>query len=185
MVNNPDQEILQLVSKGSMEAGFSLLVRTYQEKLYWQIRRMVAIHADADDVLQNTFVKVYKNILKFEGNAKLSTWLYRIAVNESISFLKAKKRKRTEDIEGVHIETRLIQDSYFDHETTLLNLQKAIHMLPEKQRAVFTMRYYNEMPYKEMAEVMGGTVGSLKASYHHAVKKIEEYLKINISYVGG
>jgi len=183
MSKTADQDILRLISQGSMEAGFNALVQSYQEKLYWQIRRMVGIHADADDVLQNTFVKVYKNILKFEGNAQLSTWLYRIAVNESITYLKAKKRKRTEDIDGVQFERKLVEDRYFDHDKTLLTLQKAIHNLPEKQRAVFTMRYYDELPYKEMAEIMGGSVGSLKASYHHAVKKVEDYLKTHISYV--
>ncbi len=183
MTKIADQDILRLISEGSMDAGFSALVNTYQEKLYWQIRRMVVIHADADDVLQNTFVKVYKNILKFEGNAKLSTWLYRIAANESLTFLKTKKRKRTEDLEDVMFEKSLIQDQYFDHEQTLLTLQKAIHSLPEKQKAVFTLRYYDELPYKEMSEILGGTVGSLKASYHHAVKKVEDYLKTHISYV--
>jgi len=107
-----DQDILKLISEGSIEAGFSALVSNYQEKLYWQIRRMVAIHADADDVLQNTFVKVYKNILKFEGNAKLSTWLYKIAMNESITHLKKKNRKRTEDIDEVQFEKSLVQDTY-------------------------------------------------------------------------
>jgi len=183
MIDNGDKEILRLISAGSMEAGFNTLVQDYQEKLYWQIRRMVVIHADADDVLQNTFIKVYKNILKFEGQAQLSTWLHRIAINESISFLKSKKRKRTEDIGGIQFEKKLVEDKYFDHDEALLTLQKAIYTLPEKQRAVFTMRYYDEVPYKEMAEIMGGSVGSLKASYHHAVKKVEEYLKTHVSYV--
>jgi len=183
MAKIADQDILKLISEGSMEAGFSALVDAYQEKMYWQIRRMVAVHADADDVLQNTFVKVYKNILKFEGNSKLSTWLYRIAMNESINFIKARNRKRTEDISDMQFEKSLVEDRYFDHDKALLTLQKAIHNLPEKQRAVFTMRYYDEVAYKDMAEIMGGSVGSLKASYHHAVKKVENYLKTHISYV--
>ena len=178
------QEILKLIADDSIEEGFRRLVTEYQEPLYWQIRRMVTFHDDANDVLQNTFIKVYKNILKFNGESKLSTWMYRIAINESINYLKKMKKRRVDGIddESDFVE-KLKQDQYFDHSDTLVALQKAIRVLPEKQKAVFTMRYYEDLTYKEMADVLGGSIGSLKASYHHAVKKVEEYLKLHISHV--
>jgi len=185
MQEKNDQEILSLIKDGDAEKGFRLLVETYQEKLYWQIRRMVTFHADADDVLQNTFLKVYKSILGFKGDSKLSTWLYRIATNESITFLNKRKKKRTENLEddSNNIENTLRASTYFDEENALIALQEAISSLPEKQKAVFTLRYYEEIKYAEMAEILGGSIGSLKASYHHAVKKIEEYLKGKVEYV--
>jgi len=170
-----DSKILSMLKEeGSYEAGFKALVDAYKEPLYWHIRRMVLIHQDADDVLQNVFVKVYKSIGRFREEAKLYTWLYRIASNESISFLK--KKKRTQKLDGQQM-VDLKQDPYFSGDQIQLALKEAIERLPTKQKQVFILRYYDEMPYKEMAEVLdNNTVGSLKASYHHAVKKIENYL---------
>jgi len=140
---------------------------------------MVTLHDDADDVVQNTFIKVYKNIDKFNRDSKIYTWIFRIATNESITFLKRKKRKRTESIDEKEgsIEYSLRSDPFFDGNAAELVLQKAILSLPEKQKAVFNLRYYDEMNYKDMSEVLGTSVGALKASYHHAVKKIESYIK--------
>ncbi|MEN0006001.1 MAG: sigma-70 family RNA polymerase sigma factor [Bacteroidota bacterium] len=180
MANNTDEQILQLLAqKGSYERGFRLLISTYQERLYWQIRRLVIEHEDANDVLQNCFIKIYKNIDRFKGNSKLYTWLYRIATNEAITFLNKKQRKATIaiDDEGLHLSNKLEADTYFDGSRAQLQLQKALCTLPEKQRAVFNLRYFEEMSYKDMSAVMGTSVGALKASYHHAVKKIEHYLK--------
>ncbi|MGL5272429.1 MAG: RNA polymerase sigma factor [Phocaeicola sp.] len=158
--------------------AFELIVNEYSEQLYWQIRRMVLSHDDANDLLQNTFMKAWSNIEYFRGDAKLSTWLYRIALNESITFLN-KQRAQT----GASLEEndaaigKLTGDSYFNGDETALLFQKAIHTLPEKQRMVFNLKYFQEMKYEEMSEIVGTSVGALKASYHHAVKKIEQFLK--------
>ena len=158
--------------------GFNLLVREYQERVYWHIRRLVHYHEDADDVLQNTFVKVFRNIGKFKGDSTLFTWIYRIATNESITHLKKKKRLAADSIDE---ETPIFlkADDYFDGDRAALLLKSAIANLPEKQMLVFNMRYYEELSYQEISEVCDTSVGSLKASYHHAVKKIEEFLKNN------
>ncbi len=160
-------------NKDQFELGFQALVEAYKEPLYWHIRRMVLIHADADDVLQNVFIKVYKHIENFREEAKLYTWLYRIASNESISFIK--KRKRTLEITG-NAMVDVKEDPYFTGDQIQIALKEAIEKLPTKQKQVFVMRYYDEMPYKDMAEVLESSIGSLKASYHHAVKKIENYI---------
>ena len=180
-----DEVILDLISKGQSDIGFQKLVAKYQEKLYWHIRRMVTFHEDANDVLQNTFIKVYKSIHSFKKESKLYTWLYRIATNESINFLNKQKRRAVDlDSEGVRsLENSLSADSYFNEEQVYMELQKAISLLPEKQKAVFSMRYYDELSYKDMSQIMETSVGGLKASYHHAVKKIEAYLKDKVSYV--
>ena len=173
-----DEQLLELLHLDK-ESGFRTLMHQFQEQTYWHIRRMVTTHEDADDVVQNTFIKVYKNIEKFEGNSKLYTWIYRIATNESLTFLKNRKKRQSESIDNseTNIENNLIADSYFDGNHIQLMLQKAIYQLPEKQKAVFNLRYYEEMPYSDMSEVLQTSVGALKASYHHAVKKIEEYIK--------
>jgi len=151
----------------------------YQERLYWHIRRMTHVHQDADDVLQNTFIKVFRNIGNFQGNAKLYTWLYRIATNECITFLKSRNRRATSAIDNNDhsLEHQLKADSYWDGDRAQLLLQLAMDTLPEKQKAVFLLRYYDNMPYKEMEKVLDTSIGALKASYHHAVKKIEHYIK--------
>lgn len=157
------------------QQGFRLLLEQYQERLYWHIRRMVVEHEDANDVLQNCLLKVFRNISKFKQQAKLYTWLYRIATNEAITFLNKKKRLATTSLdseEGVYIE-QIKADSFFDGDAAQQKLQRAIQKLPEKQKLVFNMRYYDEMPYLDISEILETSVGALKASYHHAVKKIE------------
>ena len=173
-----DEQLLELL-RLDKESGFRTLMHQFQEQTYWHIRRMVTTHEDADDVVQNTFIKVYRNIDKFEGNSKLYTWIYRIATNESLTFLKKRKKRHSESIDDTEsgLENNLVADSYFDGNNIQLLLQKAIYQLPEKQKAVFNLRYYEEMPYSDMSEVLQTSVGALKASYHHAVKKIEEYIK--------
>lgn len=173
-----DEQILELIQLNK-DGGFRSLMHQFQEPIYWHIRRMVTFHDDANDVVQNTFIKVYKNINKFNRDSKIYTWIFRIATNESITFLNRKKKKRTESIdeEESSIEYSLRSDPFFDGNAAELVLQKAILLLPEKQKAVFNLRYYDEMNYKDMSEVLGTSVGALKASYHHAVKKIEIYIK--------
>ncbi len=151
----------------------------YQERLYWHIRRMVAEHEDANDVLQNCFIKVYRNIGQFEQKSKLYTWLYRIATNEALTFLRKKKRRHTASLdgEGDGLAYQLQADAYFDGAQLLHRLQQALETLPDKQRLVFNMRYFEEMPYKDMSEVLDTSVGALKASYHHAVRKVEAFIR--------
>lgn len=173
-----DEQLLELIHLDK-ESGFRSLMHQYQEQTYWHIRRMVTTHEDADDVVQNTFIKVFKNLDKFKGNSKLYTWIYRIATNESLTYLKKRKRRHAESIDESenNIEYNLVADDYFDGDSIQLLLQKAIISLPDKQKAVFNLRYYEEMPYSDMSEILETSVGALKASYHHAVKKIEEYIK--------
>ena len=152
-----------------------MLVKAFQERLYWHIRRMVHRHEDADDVLQNTFLKVVKHIHGFNRQSKLYTWLYRIATNESLAFIRQQKAKQV--IQGEEkLDFLAKEDPYFDADDLLLKLVQAIETLPEKQRTVFNLRYYDDMSYKDMAVVTETSVGALKASYHHAVKKIEKYI---------
>lgn len=153
----------------------------YRERLYWHIRRMVLVHEDADDVLQNTFVKIYRGILQFEGKSKLYTWLYRIATNEAITHLQSRARHATASLDDAsgQLANRLYADAWFDGDATQQRLQYAIAQLPDKQRIVFNLRYYDEMPYEEMATLLDTSVGALKASFHHAVKKVESYFREN------
>ena len=183
--DNKDTEkkiLLQLRSAQSFESGFRALVQTYQERLYWHIRQMVNLHDDADEVMQNTFIKVYKGIQKFRGDAKLYTWLYRIATNECISFLKKKKKYATVELDDGEsgIANRLEADSYFDGDKATSILKQALETLPEKQKQVFILRYFDELAYKEISEMLNTSVGGLKASYHHAVKKIEAFVKSQV-----
>jgi RNA polymerase sigma-70 factor (ECF subfamily) len=158
--------------------AFEQIVSFYSEKLYRQIRKMVLSHDDSNDLLQNTFIKAWMNIDLFRGDAKLSTWLYKIAINESITFLNKQRAQNNVSIDDkdAFLVDRLESDGYFDGDALQLKLQKAILTLPEKQKLVFNMRYYSEMPYEEISEILGTSVGTLKASYHHASKKIEEFL---------
>lgn len=176
--------IKRLNDEGTKQEAFTQLVKQYQEPLYNQIRRMVLIHEDADDVLQNTFIKAWTGLENFRGDSKLSTWLYRIAVNESLNFLERQKKKTTsidtdEPSLGMEIANTLQSDPYFDGDEVELQLQEAIAQLPDKQRAVFNMKYFQEMKYEEMSAIMGTSVGALKASYHHAVRKISDFFKLN------
>lgn len=175
-----DKHILQLLRDTSqVEKGFRLLIKKYQERLYYQIRQIVTDHEDADDVLQNTFIKVYRNVNTFEEKSALFTWLYRIATNESLSFLESKNRRSSSSLEDqdLNLANRLSADSYVDNDNLELKLEQAIASLPDKQRIVFNMRYYDELSYEEMSSVLETSVGALKASYHHAAKKIEAYIK--------
>jgi RNA polymerase sigma-70 factor (ECF subfamily) len=184
--NISDDIILALIEvEETFEEGLKKLIIKYQEPLYWHIRRMVHVHEDADDVIQNTFIKVYRGIRKFKKESKLYTWLYRIASNEAITFLNKKKkahgRMSRDGIEN--LENKLRADEYFDGDEAQVALIKAIETLPQRQKQVFRLRYYDEMSYKDMSEILDITIGSLKASYHHAVQKIESYLTDNIDYV--
>ena len=167
------QLISQLQDDNTRVAAFTTLVDTYKETLYWQIRRMVLSHDDADDVLQNTFIKAWTGLDSFRGDSKLSTWLYRIATNETLNFLERQRRPSVslDDKESYTAQT-LQSDPYFDGDETQLQLQEAIGQLPAKQRQVFQLKYFDEMKYEDMSQVLGTSVGALKASYHHAVKKI-------------
>ena len=164
-----------LRSEQGFERGFRHLMAQYRERLYWHIRRMVLVHEDAHDVLQNTFIKVYRGVLQFEGKSKLYTWLYRIATNEAISHLQSKARHASDSIDDTMavLSSRLQADEWFDGDEIEVKLQKAIANLPEKQRIVFNLRYYDEMPYEQMSAVLATSTGALKASFHHAVKKVE------------
>jgi RNA polymerase sigma factor (sigma-70 family) len=174
-----DTELVRLFKEHiDREKAFTVIVKRYQEKVYWQIRRLVVSHDDADDVMQHVFIKAWKGLDNFREDAKLYTWLYRIAVNESLSFLEQQKKRSSvslDDISG-SVEQKLVQEKGFDEKEAVWKLQKAIQQLPEKQRAVFNLRYFEEMPYEQMSEVLETSVGALKASYHHAVKKIEDYI---------
>lgn len=161
----------------SCRAAFNEVVREYSEPLYWQIRRMVESHEDASDVLQNTFMKAWQSVENFRGDAKLSTWLYKIALNESITHL-GRERKRLNlslDEEESHLVNLIEADEWVDGDELALKLRKAIASLPEKQRMVFNMKYFDDMKYEQISEILGTSVGALKASYHLAVKKIEKY----------
>ncbi len=172
------QVVEQLHNQSTCRAAFSKVIEHYSSQLYWQIRRMVIDHDDANDVLQNTFMKAWTSIDNFRGDAKLSTWLYKIAINESITFVNKKKvmNQLSIDDDESFLVNQLESDEWFDGDQAQINLQKAIASLPEKQRLVFNLRYYDEMKYEEMSEILGTSEGALKASYHHAVKKIEQFL---------
>ena len=165
----------QLSDPSTKEAAFTRLVREYQVPLYWQIRRMVISHDDTDDVLQNTFVKVWSAIDSFRGESRLQTWLFRIAINESLNFLTKKKQTLSLDQAEGSVADMLASDSYFDGDEVQKQFQTAISSLPEKQRLVFNLKYFDEMKYEDMSDLLGTSVGALKASYHHAVKKISAF----------
>lgn len=175
-----EREVIKLLQdENTQKQGFEMIVAEYGGQLYWQIRRMVLSHDNANDVLQNTFVKAWLHIDYFRAEAKLSTWLYRIALNECITFLNKQRALNTVTIDDPEADViqRLEGDSYFSGDRAQMLLQKALLELPEKQRMVFNLRYYQEMKYEEMSEIFGTSVGALKASYHHAVKKIEKFLE--------
>lgn len=177
--NSEQQFIRDLQDIAKKHSAFQELVTIYKERLYWQIRNIVKNHDDTDDVLQNTFIKIYKNIHQFNGESQLFSWMYRIATNESISFLnqKARKLKITSEELQQQIVSNLESDVYFEGDEIQVNLQKAITRLPEKQQQVFNMKYFQELKYKEISSILGTSEGALKASYHIATKKIEEFLK--------
>ncbi|MFB1026779.1 MAG: RNA polymerase sigma factor [Flavobacteriaceae bacterium] len=173
--------LTQLKLDNSKELAFKTLVKRYKERLYWHIRKIVITHDDADDVLQNTFIKIFRNIDKFKGDSKLYTWMYRIATNESISFLnsKAKRNQVSNETLNENALNSLVADVYFEGDEIQLKLQKAISQLPRIQQLVFNMRYFDNIKYKDMSEILETSEGALKASYHIAVKKIKTYLVVD------
>lgn len=180
MTNDDKLLIEALRNEATRRDAFTQMVRKYQEPLYRLVRRMVLVHEDADDVLQNTFIKAWQGLDNFRGDASLSTWLYRIASNESIDHIARSKRNGLSlDDDGKKaaqaVANRLESDPYFDGEETEMQLQQAIAQLPKKQRMVFQMKYFEEMKYEEMSNILGTSVGALKASYHHAVQKISDF----------
>jgi RNA polymerase sigma factor (sigma-70 family) len=171
--------IAELKNGKTKEKAFRILISKYKERLYWHIRKIVISHDDADDVLQNTFIKIFKNIDKFNEQSKLYSWMYRIATNESITFINKRAKERNLDISDYHeqLASTLESDVHFSGDEIQLILQKAIATLPQKQQLVFNMKYFDEIKYNEMSEILETSVGALKASYFHAVKKIENYIK--------
>src|SRR6478735_1017973 len=177
-----DQELLQQFRQvTTKEKAFTAIIKKYQEKLYWHIRRMVIDHDDANDVLQNMFIKVWNGLTNFREDSQLYTWLYRIATNESLTFLEQSKKRSSVSLNDLEsgLANKIVADKNFDPQRLEWKLQLAIQQLPEKQRVVFNLRYYDEMPYEEMSRVLETSEGALKASYHHAAKKIEEYIRNN------
>lgn len=178
-VTTQDSELLvQFRNPATKESAYTSIIRKYQEKLYWHVRRMVIEHEDANDVLQNVFIRVWNALENFREDSQLYTWLYRIATNESLTFLEQQKKRSSVPLgDGESgLENKIRADKDFDASRLEWKLQLAIQQLPEKQRIVFSLRYYDEMPYEEMARVLETSEGALKASYHHAVKKIEDYI---------
>jgi RNA polymerase sigma-70 factor (ECF subfamily) len=175
----PEKDLIaQLQNPKASNAAFGLLVDAYQERLYWHIRRIVLNHDDADDVVQNTFVKIFQNIHGFKGESQLYSWMYRIATNEALNFIKSHAKKSaisTQDYLMVKAE-QLQSDVYFDGGELELQLQKALAQLPEKQRLVFQMKYFDDLKYEDISGILGTSVGALKANYHHAVAKIKDFL---------
>lgn len=174
---NEKETILMLQDPSTQRKAFERIVKAYSEQLYWQIRRMVVSHDDANDLLQNTFIKAWTNLDYFRGDAKLSTWLYRIAFNECLNFLNKQRAENQLSIDDADaaLANKLESDPYFNGDETQRLFQKAILQLPEKQRIIFNLKYFQEMKYEDMSEILGTSVGALKASYHHAVKKIEDF----------
>lgn len=173
--------IQELLNPKTQNVAFQKLLRDYQRPLYNHIRSIVLNHDDTDDVLQNTFIKVFRYLKDFKGDSKLFSWMYRIATNEAITFInqKAKRNGTTSEALQTKIVDNLKADTYFDGNEIQIRLQKAVALLPEKQQLVFKMKYYQEIKYEDMSEILGTSVGALKASYHHAVKKIEDFMKAN------
>lgn len=171
--------IIQLKDSKTQQLAFKELVSQYKERLYWHIRKIVISHDDTDDVLQNTFIKIFRNINNFKEESKLYSWMYRIATNEAITFINQRAKKNNSSTEEIqqNLINNLQADEYFDGNEAQIKLQKAIASLPQKQQLVFNMKYFDEMKYKDMSEVLETSVGALKSSYHIAVKKIEEFIQ--------
>ncbi len=177
-----DKELLYLFRQAeTKEQAFTSIVKKYQEKLYWHIRRMVVDHDDANDVLQNMFIKVWNGLDNFREDSQLYTWLYRIATNEALTFIDQQKKRSAISLSDVEagLSEKIKADTNFDAAKLEWKLQLAIQQLPEKQRVVFNLRYYDEMPYEEMSKILETSEGALKASYHHAARKIEDFIKNN------
>ena len=180
MTVSSDAELLvEFRNPATKEKAFTAMIKKYQEKLYWHVRRMVIEHEDANDVLQNVFIRVWNGLENFREESQLYTWLYRIATNECLTYIEQQKKRTSVSLSDVEsgLSNKIKADSHFDANRLEWKLQLAIQQLPEKQRIVFNLRYYDEMPYEEMSRVLETSEGALKASYHHAVKKIEDYFK--------
>ena len=182
-MNNELEFISRLQDPKSKETAFRELLHLYKERLYWHIRKIVISHDDADDVLQNTFIKIFKGIDKFKRDSKLYSWMYRIATNEAITFINKRAKERNTDISDLKTElvSNLESDQWFQGDEIQLILQKAIATLPEKQQLVFNMKYFDNMKYDEISEILETSVGGLKASYFHAVKKVEEFVRQQVN----
>ncbi len=179
-----DKTLVNLIVKeGKVEEGFRILLKSYQERIYWHVRKMVYDHDDADDITQNTFIKIYKNLKNFKGDSKLYSWIYRIATNEAITFINQKRKRDDISFEEVSysLAQNLESDEFFDGDEVEILLQRCIAQLPEQQRLVFQMKYFDEMKYEEIADILQKSVGGLKANYHHAVKRIKELIEIEAS----
>ena len=179
LTGRDDSELLRRFKEpATKESAYTEIIKKYQERLYWHVRRMVVDHDDANDVLQNVFIRVWNGLENFKEESQLYTWLYRIATNESLTFIEQQKKRAAVSFGDVEtgLENKIKADRHFDANKLEWKLQLAIQQLPEKQRVVFTLRYYDEMPYEEMSRVLETSEGALKASYHHAVKKIEDYI---------
>lgn len=180
-MKSKESEIIELMqNERTREKGLRLLMDAYQSRLYWHIRRMIVDHDLAQDVLQETFIKVYQNFHQFKQNSLLYTWLYRIATNESLQQLqKLKKMQKTDENAEYYLQNLVADNVENDADEIQILLQKAIQSLPEKQKLVFTMRYYDELPYEELSKILDMSVGTLKTNYHYARQKIEDYIKEN------
>lgn len=179
-MDNSDLDLIAgLKNEKTRDIAFNSLVKKYQERLFWHIRKIVMDHDDADDVMQNTFIKVWRSVDKFREESSLYTWLYRIATNESLTFINSNKRRSLIPMNDTSefLMNNLASDAYYEGDEIQKRLQEAILKLPEKQRIVFNLKYFEEMKYEAMSQVLDTSVGALKASYHHAAKKVEEYLK--------
>jgi RNA polymerase sigma factor (sigma-70 family) len=182
---NDEEIVSQCKNPAQLEIGFRLLMHKYKEKLYWQVKRIVEHHDDCEEVLQNIWIKVWQNINGFKGESALSTWLYRISYNESISYIQNRKKQKLADWETsepvleAHTDDKMFSHELFDKEEVLKQIEIAVEKLPLKQKLIFHYRYNEELPYNQIAEITGTSEGALKASFHHAVKKIEEFIKKN------
>lgn len=174
---NPDNDIFEILNT-DLEKGFRIIVERYSSKLYWHIRRLVILHEDADDALQNTFINAWKNLSGFRNESSLYTWLYTIATNEALTMINKRKKNNTVSLDELAnvFSSSLEGNTWFDGDEAQMKLQNAMLTLPEKQRIVFNLRYFEEMPYEDMSHVLNTSVGALKASYHHAIRKIEDFL---------
>ncbi len=179
LTTESDAELLiQFRDPSSRERAYTTIIKKYQEKLYWHVRRMVVQHEDTNDVLQNVFIRVWKGLENFREDSQLYTWLYRVATNECLTYLEQQKKRASVSLSDADtgMENKIRADTNFDAKKLEWKLQLAINQLPERQRLVFNLRYYDEMPYEEMSRILETSEGSLKASYHHAVKKVEDYI---------
>lgn len=176
---NEKEIVVLLQDPARQREAFARIVKEYSEQLYWQVRRLVLTHEDANDILQNTFIKAWTNIEYFRGDAKMSTWLYRIALNECLTFLNKQRASQQLSIDEAETEmmNQLESDTYFDGDETQKIFLQAVKQLPDKQQMIFNLKYFKEMKYEEISEILGTSIGALKASYHHAVKKIESFLE--------